>query len=358
MPPKGPQNSFNLLVGDYLRVTTDRPAVSGRGTDEGFARIERVEHLAEYRARDIFTPRSLDWGPVPAVWCHGVPGPLVLRGGDVHVLDHANPDRVRHNEADPWWPPAEGVLLRGAVVAGQEPHRWRREPIPPTGHITWADADWPRRTPYRATGFTKPATALLVGDYLRIHRDRWPECDQDVDEGFARVEHLRLLDPEPAQRLFADPAWGSTVIVASLYGLPGVLMLRGEDTVDVQVLPNPERAAWEPRNRWSPQPSMEFADSRTPTDAERQVAEAIDTTRRPQVDEADWYPSRFSDPFQKRLALESRYGLRTVPLSALPGHTTSPTAGWVASPTPSRQSWPTSRPPTPRRSSRRKAVRR
>jgi hypothetical protein len=38
--------------------------------------------------------------------------------------------------------------------------------------------------------------ALLVGDYLRIHRDRWPECDQDVDERFARVEHLRLLNPE------------------------------------------------------------------------------------------------------------------------------------------------------------------
>jgi hypothetical protein len=221
------------------------------------------------------------------VWCHGVPGPLVLRGGDVHVLDHANPDRVRRDEAHPSWPPAERGLLRGAVAAGHKPHRWRREPTPRTGHITWANADWPRRASYRATGFTKPAAALLVGDYLRIHRDRWPECDQDVDEGFARVEHLRLLDPEPAQQLFAAPAWGSTVVVASLYGLPGVLVLRGEDAVDIQALPNPERAAWEPRNRWSGQPSMVFTGSHTPTDAERQAAEAIDAARRPQVDEAD-----------------------------------------------------------------------
>ncbi|MBB5891868.1 hypothetical protein ACFFS4_44405 [Kutzneria kofuensis] len=318
MVPKGPQNSFNLLIGDYLRVTTDRPAVSGRGADEGFARIERIEHLAEDLAREIFTRESVDFGPVPVVWCHGTPGPLVLRGGDVHVLDHANPGRVRHDEAHPWWPPAGKVLLRGAVAAGHEPYRWRREPIPWTGQVTWADADWPPRAPYRATGFTKSAAALLVGDYLRIHRDRWPECDQDVDEGFARVEHLRLLNPELTQQLFVDLVWGGTVVVASVYGLPGVLMLRGEDTVEVQAVPNPERAAWEARNRWSGQPSMVFIDSHAPTDAERQAAEAIDAACRPQADEAGWYPSRFSDPFQRRLALESRYGLRTVPLSALP----------------------------------------
>ncbi len=145
---------------------------NSRGADEGFARIERVEHLAEDLAREVFTPRSIDWGPVPVVWCHGVPGPLVLRGGDVHVLDHANPDRVRHDEAHPSWPPAERVLLRGAVAAGHKPHRWRREPTPRTGHITWANADEPRRASYRATGFTKLAAALLVRDYLRIHRDR------------------------------------------------------------------------------------------------------------------------------------------------------------------------------------------
>ncbi len=106
--------------------------------------------------------------------------------------------------------------------------------------------------------------------------------------------------------------------MVSLYGLPGVLVLRGEDAVDVQALPNPERVVWEPRNRWSGQPSMVFTGSHTPTDAERQAAEAIDAACRPQVDEAGWYPSRFSDPFQRRLALESPYGLRTVPLSALP----------------------------------------
>ena len=229
-------SSYNLLVGDYVRVTADRPAVSGRGTDEG---------------------------------------------------------------------------------AVNPPHRLGTSP----GQTPTA-----RRASYRAAGFTKPAAALLVGDYLRIHRDRWPECDQDVDEGFARVEHLRLLDPEPAQQLFAAPAWGSTVVVASLYGLPGVLVLRGEDAVDIQALPNPERAAWEPRNRGRAEPSMVFTGSHTPTDAERQAAEAIDAACRPQADEADWYPRRFSDPFQRRLALESRYGLRTVPLDQPACHaaTTNP----------------------------------
>lgn len=114
MASRGLQGSFNLLIGDYLRVTADRPAVSGRGEDEGFARIERIEHLAEDLTREILTRESVDFGPVSVVWCHGVPGPLVLRGGDVHVLDHANPDRVRHDEAHPWWPPSRQVLLRRA----------------------------------------------------------------------------------------------------------------------------------------------------------------------------------------------------------------------------------------------------
>jgi hypothetical protein len=47
-------------------------------------------------------------------------------------------------------------------------------------------------------------------------------------------------------------------------------------------------------------------------------AEAADAARRPVVDEAELYPSRYNDEFSRRMALESLRGLREVPLSALP----------------------------------------
>ena len=39
MSPRGPQNSFNLLVGDYLPVATDRPGVSGARDGRGLASL-------------------------------------------------------------------------------------------------------------------------------------------------------------------------------------------------------------------------------------------------------------------------------------------------------------------------------
>ncbi|MGK3203164.1 hypothetical protein [Amycolatopsis sp. MEPSY49] len=234
------------------------------------------------------------------------------------MLDHTNPGRVHHDEAHPSWAAVEGVLLRGSVPAGREPHQWRREPRPRTGHSSWTDEGSARRAIYRATGFTKPAAALPVGDYLRIHRDRWPEVDQDVDEGFARIEDLRLLDSDVARQLFAAAGWDTTVVVATLYALPGVVLLRSEHLVEVQAQPNAERNAWEFRNPWNPEPPMEFCDSRSRTEAERRAAETVDAACRPQIEEQDWYPSRYRDPFKRRLALESRHGVRMVPLSALP----------------------------------------
>lgn len=317
MTPRGPQNSYDLLVGDYLRIAVRPPGLSW-GTDAGFARIERVEHLAEALAREVFTHRMAGIGPAPVVWCQGVPGPLVLSDGDVQVLDHTSPERMDHDEARPWWPHNERLLLLGGVAAGDQPHRWRREPRPLSGHVTWANAESPRRAARRATAFTKPAEALLVGDYLRIHRDRWPECDQEVDEGYSRIEHIRLINSDLTQRMFDDPAWYGPVIVVSTYGLNGVLVLRAQDAIEVQASPSPERMAWEIRNQWAHSPSPVFKGSRVPTDDEDQTARTVDAARRPQVDETHWYPSQYSDHFQRRLALESHYGLRMVPLSALP----------------------------------------
>jgi hypothetical protein len=159
---------------------------------------------------------------------------------------------------------------------------------------------------------------LLTGDYLRIHKGRWPETDHDVDEGFARIEHLRLLDQEAVETLFADPAWHTTLVVVSVHGLSGVVVLRAEDKVTVMAFANPDREILERRNRWSGRPEMEFTDSRLPTEAERQAAGSLDAALRPRVNEADWYPSLFRDSFARRLKAEGVDGLRTVPLSALP----------------------------------------
>lgn len=318
---KGRQCSYDLLTGDYLQVTSPRgsfrPAVHGSGVDEGFTRIERIEHLPKDLAQRVFSHQGLVLGPVPVVWCHGVPGPLVL-GGDVQVLDRTSPDRVRNDTAHPWWPPAEEVLLRGGLLAGDTPYRERRQPDSEIRHIDWAHPASSPRSPHRATGFSKPASALRVGDYLRIHDGRWPETDQDVDEGFARVEHLRLLDQEPVETLFADPAWHTTLVVASVHGLLGVVVLRAEDEVTVMAFPNPDREILERRYRWSGRPDMEFTGSRLPTDAERQAADSLDAALRPRVNEADWYRSLFPNSFARRLTAEGVDGMRTVPLSALP----------------------------------------
>jgi hypothetical protein len=45
MPQRGPQHFSNLIVGDYLQLTTGRVSSRCRGEDEGFACIERIEYL-------------------------------------------------------------------------------------------------------------------------------------------------------------------------------------------------------------------------------------------------------------------------------------------------------------------------
>jgi hypothetical protein len=196
---------------------------------------------------------------------------------------------------------------------------------------------------------------LLTGDYLRIHKGRWPETDHDVDEGFARVEHLRLLDQEAVETLFADPAWHTTLVVVSVHGLSGVVVLRAEDKVTVMAFANPDREILERRNRWSGRPEMEFTDSRLPTEAERQAADSLDAALRPRVNEADWYPSLFRDSFARRL--KGSMGCGPCPCRRYPGRTASQIAACVGSPTPTGMPCPMNRPLTLRRSYPRKGSR-
>lgn len=314
----GPQSSADLLIGDYLRVTAERVAADGHGADEGFARIERIEHVPADQADGVFEYQLVTHGPVPVVWCHGLPGPIVLRGGDVRVLDVSSPRRVQHDTAHPWWPPAAGVLLCGAHAAGTAPH-WRRRKHDRTA----SDLDWPEpaardRVQRRPTSFTKPASALLLGDYLGLHPGRWPETDREIDEGFSRIGHLRLLDADAAAEVFADPSWHTGAVIASLHGLPGVLLLRDTDEVPVLAFVNPEREAWERRHYGDNEATHLLRGSHPPDDAEHHTASQIDAARRPRVDEAELYPSEFTDHFTRRMSLESEHGFRSVPLAALP----------------------------------------
>ena len=318
--PQGPQSSPDVLGGDYLQVCAPRAAAYGNGVDQGFARIERVEHLPAEQAGAVFAERFIDSGPTPAVWCHGVPGPVLLRGGDVQVLDVASPRRVEHDLHHPCWPPAgEMPLLRGAHPAGVTPHRVRREHDRTVDEVEWPEPTGRDRAPRRATSFAKPAGALLVGDYLGVHHGRWPDTDRDIDEGFSRVEHLRLVDAKAASAVFADRSWHTDLVVASVHGVPGVLVLRSSDEVAVLASVNPERAEWERRNYDNGQdPLLLLQGSRVPAEDDVRAAAAADATRRPDVDESELYPSRLSNPFSRRMALESEHGFRSVPLTALP----------------------------------------
>lgn len=317
--PVGPQSSRDVACGDYVRVGAPRAAVSGHGPDEGFARVERIEHLSAGQAEEVFDYRLIRIGPVPTVWCHGLPGPVILRGGDVQVLDVASPQRVEHDTQHPWWPPAPAEpLLRGAHQAGATPPRGRRTPDRTADEVDWPEPGEHDRPQQRATSFTKPASALLVGDYLGVHPNRWPETDRDVDEGFTRVEHLHLLDAAMAGEVFADPSWHTDTVVASVNGISGVLLLRSSDDVAVLAFVNPERAAWDPRNYWSADPVLVLRGSRGPTEDQVRTAAQTDAARRPDVDESGLYPSRFPDPFTRRMVLESKHGFRSVPLAAMP----------------------------------------
>src|SRR5690606_26032833 len=249
---------------------------------EGFVRIERIEHLPRKKVEGIVADALVAFGPVATLWCHGVPGPIVMRGTDVRILRDVSTGRVEHETSTPWWPQSDEVLLRDAVVTRSEP----RVDVPQSEDsvIDYESADAvSQRARPPATWFGKPAVGLLVGDYVGGHRNRWPESDREADEGFVRVEHLRVLDPHIAQAVFADPSWHTTVIVAHLHGLHGVLVLRGDDEVPVLAFVNPEREAWDRRGPWEHEVTFSLRGSRWSTEEEHQHAVHIDAAHRPSV---------------------------------------------------------------------------
>ncbi|APU19583.1 hypothetical protein UA75_07820 [Actinoalloteichus sp. GBA129-24] len=197
MRPRGPQDSPNLLVGDYLQFATVRPPAYGCAVDEGFARVARIERVPAEVASRVLDSAYVDGLSLAVMWCHGAPGPVVVSSGDVCVLDWASEHRAQHDRQHPWWPPALSFLFPGAVPAGVKPPPRRRIPEPLRQPVAWATPTITPKAPVRATGFTKPASALRIGDYLRVHADRRPVSDQDIDKGWTqegpngRRHHLR-----------------------------------------------------------------------------------------------------------------------------------------------------------------------
>lgn len=61
------------------------------------------------------------WRGAVAVFCHGLPGPVILRGGDHWVLEEVNPDRVANDERNPWWKLDSKPLFHDAVFPGMSP---------------------------------------------------------------------------------------------------------------------------------------------------------------------------------------------------------------------------------------------
>ncbi len=262
-------------------------------------------------------------GPV-AVWCHGVPGPLVLYSGDQATLAQVDPERDAYDRTHPWWPPGAGAsFFRGAEPL--EVESWLRTPSAGARQpITWPDPSNPARASRRAAAVVLTAHALREGDYLEIMAARFPEGDRTADEGFARVQWVGVLDRQHVPSLIADRAWAATsLMVVRTRGMVGLLLLRADQPVNVLGYVNPERAAIEGsvdvegnEPPWDPliEPTTQPADA----PGEAAGARAVLNSWKPPCGEAELYPRRFTDPEERRLLLEGINGLRLVPLSSLP----------------------------------------
>jgi len=102
-----PHVSTALRPGDYLQIASERMAVVGVPDGEGFARIERVEIITDtgFLAPDSTRVRTRAAQQIAVVFCHGMPGPVVLREGDQWTLGEVDSGRARWDSAHPWWPP-------------------------------------------------------------------------------------------------------------------------------------------------------------------------------------------------------------------------------------------------------------
>ncbi|MEU4574661.1 hypothetical protein [Nonomuraea sp. NPDC023979] len=305
-----------LLPGDYLRVIFDQHSPF---QVERSAFYARAEHLEVLPGDGLVKTRGLDGqGPV-AVFCHGVPGPLLLHCGDHQVLTQIEADREGHERRAPWWRSLPSPFFTRAHVVTAS----RQLPAAPAAEPPVRRDGRPSRM---ATTVTMPACALRPGDYLEAIAARYPAAERSPDEGFARVQWIEVLDPEHAGQLTAYPAWrGQRLLLVRLRSALDILLLGADSPVRVLAYVNPERAAFE--GSFDPDGDGPTFDPKVPacrpfTPAEEQAAHLLRERLRQDVDlpddEAALYPQRCTDPAERRRLLHGVNGVRLVPLSSLP----------------------------------------
>ncbi|WP_327302150.1 hypothetical protein OG730_00225 [Streptomyces sp. NBC_01298] len=309
--------STALCPGDYLQIASERMAVDGVPEGEGFARIERVELISDigFLAPDSTRLRTRAARQIAVVFCHGMPGPVMLRQGDQWTLGEVDGDRARWDSTHPWWPKMpEPLFTGGHFPEGPRPFRSSLQgpDLIPSGSSSKSRP--PRQ---RAAVFDKPAHTVMVGDYLQIHALRHPTWDMRIDEGFHRVEWIGHLTGEALGGVLNDPTWArGRLALASVHGLSGILVLP-EIPVTVLVQPNPERRRSDEDEAWHEGPFYELAGATEPDLTAQQHADAR-LRPQPPESEAALYPSRFSNPTQRALHLDGVTRIRPVAASQLP----------------------------------------
>jgi hypothetical protein len=118
------KSSQELLVGDYLQVAHERFTGERRGLDEGFHRVERIEYLDEAAVGELFRGSMLWNSGAVVVFCHGIPGAVVLPIGDVTVLADVNPERRANDERGQWHLPADEALFRAGRLPSDDETWW------------------------------------------------------------------------------------------------------------------------------------------------------------------------------------------------------------------------------------------
>ncbi|WP_055598306.1 hypothetical protein [Streptomyces aureus] len=303
-----------LLPGDYVRTGFERFSADGPRAGEYYARIEHVEHVERPDFVGPDTGFGLDHTVkrLVAVRIQGMPGPVLLRAGDHHVARAIDEERQRWDRLHPTWPEPSTAMFVGGKA--QTELLWGRTETPGPEPIRSSPGSEVRRRPRT---FEKRAGALRVGDYLQTQTCRFPAEDMGVDEGFWRVEWIAHLEGAALQNLLADPAWArGRVTLANVYGISGVLVIP-ETSVRVLVVPNPERLRNDLDGPWRERPYFQFVGATVPNEEDQQRRDAV--LRSPaQADEADLYPSAFSDPADRELFLNGVQGIRPVPASQLP----------------------------------------
>ncbi|MCC5579229.1 hypothetical protein IMZ11_26735 [Microtetraspora sp. AC03309] len=318
-----PQLPEAFRPGDYVEIAVDQYGADVAGSDVRFARVERCEHLPSGSIATSFGDQ-----PCVAILCHGMPGPLLLHGGDHRMLAQIDPAREEHDRRSPWWQLDGAPFFAGARIRQLgDGDDWRCRVDPASFRtVAWPSRDAPPRSPRRAATVTMPASALAPGDYLEAIGVRYPEGDRTADEGFVRIQWVGALDRDLAAQLVARPDWhNDRLVLVTMRGSADVLVLRPDHEVRILAWVNPERAAWEgslDAEGEGPPGLVSIQGLQAPTPAELEHAAAIRAQCQSRVqvpdDEISLYPQRYTDAAERRQLLEGVNGVRMVPLSALP----------------------------------------